>query len=703
MIAAAVAAAFCGINAEARQLSPAEALDRVAKESKGGAAVRQGQRAAAYKGISPKMTLRDRQGNNCVYLFSDGGGFMLLSADDCAAPVLGYGDTPLTDTVQMPPAMRAWVRGYMRQIEGAISVGASAYTGIGAESYADIAPMLESRWNQSWPYNNQCPPCSDKDLCVTGCVVTATAQVMYYHKFPAKGTGSHSYTDDINGKSYTLSADFGGSAYDWSLMQPVYNGDSSAESCAEVAKLMAHLGVATEMDYFYGGYNQSGTPLRKAGVALLKYFGYSPSIRHEMKANYTDSDWTGMLYSELTGGRPVIYEGSSESGGHCFVCDGYNAESGMFHFNWGWGGTADGYFPLTALTPNGSDQAGGGNDFTQGQAALFGVRPAQQGDETIPVFFTYGDLVSTTPIGNLDMYMIMGMANTQSPAFYNDTLSPETIPLWTGAEFVSKTDGTAYYISERSSNMLEPYYGNYYISAGITRDVLPAGDYIARPVVCTDDAGKPSGKWRRIGIGADKVSTIDVHVGHHYATFENSLTSQALLKASNADIPDKLAAGQEFTVTADITSHYAGSSPAPRVVLVSPNGTQGELGAYAGPELQLEAGQTASISIDCTIRFTPPEGCVLALADGNEIFYERELSSGVETVKNLKPALRIKDNMLTIDGVAPGEPIRVYSASGYKVVDETPGSSRITIDCSELQRGLYVITTSIGNVTFILK
>ena len=84
------------------------------------------------------------------------------------------------------------------------------------------------------------------------------------------------------------------------------------------------------------------------------------------KAYFSDSEWNAMLHADLDNNRPVFYSGRG-SGGHAFVCDGYNAD-GYYHFNFGWGGFADGWFLTNAISP-------GSSNFNDSQAALFGISP----------------------------------------------------------------------------------------------------------------------------------------------------------------------------------------------------------------------------------------------------------------------------------------------------------------------------------------
>ena len=115
-----------------------------------------------------------------------------------------------------------------------------------------------------------------------------------------------------------------------------------------------------------------------AETALKRFFGYNNHLHGERKASYTDEEWITMLKADLDAGRPIPYSGVDEvqSVGHAFVFDGYD-NNNMFHINWGWSGSSDGYFTINALTPGSTGWGGGGDDYSSSQCAIFGVEPPQ--------------------------------------------------------------------------------------------------------------------------------------------------------------------------------------------------------------------------------------------------------------------------------------------------------------------------------------
>ena len=337
-----------------------------------------------FHNLSPQLGL------NQLYVLQNAGGegFVILSSDDRAIPVLGYSDHGTINAADMPDNFHMWLQIYEEEIAAAVSQQLPQSEAVAAEwaalaagerlapkAVTAVSPLLSTTWDQGSPYNSMCPG-SGWSRCPTGCVATAMAQVMKYWSYPTKGCGSHSYVCSYNNQ--TLSADFGNTTYNWSAMP-----NSVTSSNTAVATLMFHCGVAVEMNYSASG---SGAPTLdpygnnypSAEAAFKCYFGYNNNLQGRRKGNIDDSEWIDMLKAELDAGRPVMYSGFDESltDGHAFVCDGYN-NSNYFHFNWGWSGSNDGYFAITSLNPGSGGWGSSQYDFTYSQQALFGVEPPE--------------------------------------------------------------------------------------------------------------------------------------------------------------------------------------------------------------------------------------------------------------------------------------------------------------------------------------
>ena len=357
--------------------------------------------------------LTRKAGFSNLYILTSEEGFVVMSADDCVKPILGYSFTGEFVTEGMPENVRGWLQGYSDEIQYAIDnqMRASNETAQLWKELADgnskagqtttvVAPLIQTKWNQNKYYNALCPTVSDGQdgHAYTGCVATAMAQIMKYWNYPTRGVGSHSYTWN----NQTLSANFGTTTYDWDNMQPYYdyyfvNGtDSNAqwldapspEQISAVATLMYHCGISVDM--VYGGQSTGGSAAYTQDVpsALINYFNYSTDANFKYKNSYSNDEWVAMVKAELNAERPLEYCGSSSGGGHAFVCDGFD-NNNYFHFNWGWSGRYDGYFSLDNLNTGANNQSGQGNGiFTYDQGAVFGIKPVQCSAEE-PTNLTY--------------------------------------------------------------------------------------------------------------------------------------------------------------------------------------------------------------------------------------------------------------------------------------------------------------------------
>lgn len=298
--------------------------------------------------------------SDAYYVFNnDAGGFVIIAGDDAVTPVLGYTSTGSFDAENLPDGLKDLLKSYERQI-AALGDNYVANQTATRAAFTGEKLLKTAEWNQMTPFNKYTP-----NNYVTGCVATAGAIVMKHHGYPAKGTGSHSYT--WNGK--TLTANFE-HTYDWASMPAKYDGTNDADFDG-VARLMADLGVAVEMNYAKDG---SGSYIGDLVTALQKYYGYS-KLSHLMAIEDVGAEaWNGRLREEIDANRPVLYAASDPArGGHAFVIDGYKDES--FCVNWGWGGYCDGFYQIGALNPesNGKPE---GDKYNVSQSAVFGMEPS---------------------------------------------------------------------------------------------------------------------------------------------------------------------------------------------------------------------------------------------------------------------------------------------------------------------------------------
>lgn len=384
------------VHIHAEVLSPEAALKRV--ENSNSSQARYLRQPAAASGAeysaAPILTIKDALQKPALYLFAakTGEGFLIASADDCAEPVLGYSDSGNINAASLPPQLKWWLDRYASEIgairENTINKEVASGNSLSFPS-GEIAPLLKSKWNQGTPYDKYTyylKSDTDSVKSVTGCVATAMAQIMYYYQYPSVGTGEISYT---HGSSGTYSMNFGAKPFDWKDMRPTYYPGTYTEAEGDaVAYLMKACGYSVKMDYGLGESGASGTA---PATALTEYFGYSDAISVQSREWWSYDEWVEMIYKNLSEVGPLIYNGSALDGGHSFVCDGYDG-NGYFHFNWGWGGMADGYYLLDALNPDEYGIGGAAGGYNLGQQIVIGITPDVDATQPSRLLMQFGNL-----------------------------------------------------------------------------------------------------------------------------------------------------------------------------------------------------------------------------------------------------------------------------------------------------------------------
>ena len=291
------------------------------------------------------------------YVFNDkhNKGFVVVSGDDAMGEILAYGDNETLDTLNANPGVKFLLQAYRERFAQLQQTPAATHPATRAmPTYKAVAPLLSCKWNQNEPYNKK------TGYPYTGCVATAVAQVMYYHKWPIQGKGGNTYT--VRHYNHVKHADFSKSYYDWANMKDeytYYDPGTQREKDA-VAKLMSDVGIATNMQYTP---SLSGAQNESADKALQENFDYTTAFVSRSDEGLLA--FTDIVRQELTNGFPVYLSGSQRGGrgGHAWVTDGIN-EQGLFHMNFGWGGQGDAYFSLSTLSVAQSGNEFGGKPMT---------------------------------------------------------------------------------------------------------------------------------------------------------------------------------------------------------------------------------------------------------------------------------------------------------------------------------------------------
>ena len=314
------------------------------------------------------------------YIFNaeDNQGYVIVSGDKRAREILGYSETGNLSEETMPCGLRMLLDLYAQEIESLSdtpSLGTLTIQGTGLPTIkkanatrVNVSPLMSCKWGQGSPYNGQCP-----NRCIVGCVATAISQTMYYwgHQkgYNLPSTAIPAYTPIKLG---TQLPELPATTFDWASMKDAASSDAAA------AKLCRYVGQAIEMDYGTSTSEAWGT---NVAIVYRDYFGYDQHTRLVFRQDYDYNTFEQMIYEELVANRPVVVTGSyvnsggSSWSGHSFVCDGYQSSTNKFHINWGWNGSSDGYFVLSALNGSGS--------FDIFLNCAIGIQPPVEGHEYV--------------------------------------------------------------------------------------------------------------------------------------------------------------------------------------------------------------------------------------------------------------------------------------------------------------------------------
>jgi hypothetical protein len=325
-----------------------------------------------FQFTSVKATVENN--DTLYYILNDtiNKGFVIVSADKRAWPILAYSTEGSLNEKKQPDAFAAWMENRKQEIESIKlnnlrpdSATTASWQNLNLKNSTvegtSVEPLIQTQWDQGCYYNSMCPIDTQSPFCghvPTGCTITAMAQIMKYWNYPTKGAGTHSYNHSTYGN---LSADFGSTTYQWSQMPNSVTSPNDA-----VATLMYHCGVSLETDYSTGA-SAAYDPRDE----LIQYFNYSSNAMLVNRSGLIDGEWIRMLKSELDLRHPIWYQGSGFFA-HSFICDGYQ-NSDYFHFNWGWSGSSDGYFYIGNLNP-------AGNTLNENQYALIRILPGSLPD-----------------------------------------------------------------------------------------------------------------------------------------------------------------------------------------------------------------------------------------------------------------------------------------------------------------------------------
>ena len=322
-----------------------------------------------------RINIQESNPQYYIYAPDNNKGFVIVSGDDALAPVIGYSTEYTGENSEMPAALVEWLNEYSMYVDDVRAGKAAPAERAAKAGKTAVAPMLQTSWDQSAPYNNLCPEVNGQKT-PTGCTATAMAQIMKFHEWPITPIKAISWTSNITGKKETI--DLTKRTYNWDNMLPHYRNGYTAAQAQEVAQLMVDVGKAINSSYSPEG---TGSNEIYALNGFVNVFNYSKAARVIKRTDVTEDEYVTAIRENLEARQPVMSVGFGINfeGGHAYVFDGID-ENDMIHIDWGWNGAYNGYFDMTYMSPDGIGTGGGTGTYNVGQAIIVNIAPSGESD-----------------------------------------------------------------------------------------------------------------------------------------------------------------------------------------------------------------------------------------------------------------------------------------------------------------------------------
>ena len=473
--------------------------------------------------------------NPLYYVFNQGndGGFIVVAGDDKMTPVLGYVENGSFNIATVPDNLKWWLQAMEATMISTVKSERSVTNVqmMDANLKPAVAPLVQVNWGQDTPYNDACPFDSvHNKRSLVGCTAVAMAQVLSKWKFPQQATGTVDYVTVTHRKR--IQEDLSTLKFDWDQMLPSYGvNEGTPEQRQSVANLMYACGLSMGMDYCAIA---SGVFLKSA--LFEKHFDLAPTCNDVERLYFTRAEWDRLIKTELSAGRPVVYNGFSRNAGHSFVCDGYN-EDGLFHINWGWTGSLNGYFALAEL--NSAVEYAGAPTETEGsfnldQSVVYGIQPkhATTASAGHMLYFTNMKNAKATTRNNVSVTLLSVRAdgNGFEGGF--------------GLGVYDKDGAFMGLVGKIQNIALQPgyFYGEYPLSGSLPAAVKD-GSYTLRPVFQLSDGNFEQMCGRK---GSGYVNYMTMTVDHNRVQLKQpDLVDAKLSLVSAKPVGDKVYAGMK--------------------------------------------------------------------------------------------------------------------------------------------------------------
>jgi len=329
-----------------------------------------------------------------MYAFNvEGNGFVVVSASDAVEPILAYSPEGYLDPETLNPAAKYMLDSYAKIISEVQNNDAKAnaatsnlWKALEEHTFTcDLSKagvLIQTKWDQGDTlrpsYNTMCPTVNGK-YCYAGCVAVAMGQIIRFWRYPERGGNESSTIAVCSWNNTTVKYKFmvDSNKFVYDSMPNTINHTSAWNYRRAIGKLLFACGVTVKMGW---GVSGSGAHSVDVPEAFYRWFKYSNNARYADRSSYSDANWIKILRSEIVDHqRPVYYSGydgtdpNRRDAGHAWVIAGASAaDDTKFFINWGWGGSANGFY---TLAPMSSIQTASGYKFNSGHGMVYQIYP----------------------------------------------------------------------------------------------------------------------------------------------------------------------------------------------------------------------------------------------------------------------------------------------------------------------------------------
>jgi hypothetical protein len=364
--------------------------------------------------LKPRDTKVSRAGKDPAFyaVALSPAGFIVLSADDQIEPVVCFSASGYFEPGDDGPLDRLLAADLSRRLNG-ISKPLSGFPMKAAEQEAQkkwsrllkvsaagslenisdprVDPFVLSRWSQGAVANRACfnyytPPglSGDANNYSCGCVATAFAQLLRFHRLPKFGIGVNEFHIIVDGEwryGYSRGGDGTGGPYDWDSMPLIPNSATTEKERQALGALTHDLSSMMMPQYSRSG---TGGNYGVLAQSIQDYCGFGNAsfmwAYEEDDTTYDlNADFFTAVNSNLDAGLPVIMAIVSTvySSNHAILCDGYGYVDGTIyhHENFGWNGLGDLWYNLPTL----KGTAGYNYNYDLVAACLYNIFPSGTG------------------------------------------------------------------------------------------------------------------------------------------------------------------------------------------------------------------------------------------------------------------------------------------------------------------------------------